>query len=166
MSQPLPLGNFPGVIHGQSHGPGEYDDLSGLYLALQNVIPSYIPFVAYIPGTISAFTSVGRFRVPVPCLLYSVGLAMDTPPTGQPAIVDIHRIVGATATSVFGAGSVNRPQVNAAANDGVALGANAAIGAFQPGDHLVYSIDQVGLTTGSNVAGKDLTITGLLIATG
>lgn len=105
-------------------------------------------------GTLSVKVGKGRFRFPVAVTILGVSAAVDTPPTGAMAIVDVNKITAAaptTRTSVYTT-QANRPSIAAGAYAAAETVPDTT--AFAAGDSMSVDIDQVG----STVAGADLEV--------
>lgn len=99
-------------------------------------------------GAITAAAGTGRFLMPGPGTLVSVGAAINTPPTGQSLICDVNK----NGTTVFTTQG-NRPTILAGANATAAQAVPDVI-AFNAGDYITVDVDQVG----SGTAGSDLVV--------
>lgn len=122
-------------------------------VALGTIIPtSTLPrnVVFTVDGTLQAVANPLRFYNTMvgSQSISKVHLAVNTPPTGQPIIVDVHK----NGTTIF-TNQANRPQIATGSYTGQTTSIDVA--AWTPGDYLTTEIDQVG----SSVVGSDLTVT-------
>jgi len=106
-------------------------------------------FIFTVDGTLVQVT--GKLKIPnllgITLSISKVALIINTAPTGQAIIVDIHK----NGTTIF-TNQANRPQIAATATSGNTTTIDVAT--WADGEYLTMDVDQVG----SSVAGSDLTV--------
>jgi hypothetical protein len=99
------------------------------------------------PGTLTVGTGKARLKFPFSVTLQTVGIAVDTAPTGASLIVDVNK----NGTTVFTT-QANRPTITASGFASADMTPNTT--AMATTDYLTIDIDQIG----STIAGADLTV--------
>lgn len=102
------------------------------------------PFIA---GVVATFVGAARLRIPEDIFIIDVAAMVDTAPTGDTLIVDVHL----NGTTIFTT-PANRPTIAAAAFDSGLATPDVRLAAA--GQYFTVDVDQVG----STIAGSDLTV--------